>query len=66
MLQTIDDANLLTPLEVREQALICDLDQTLTKRGTYTASDKVNVGVSGQTFVYPLIIAFYLYEYVTV
>ena len=27
--------------------------------------DKVNAGVSGQTFVYPLKIAFYLYEYVT-
>ena len=26
---------------------------------------KVNAGVSGQTFVYPLKIAFYLYEYVT-
>ena len=32
----------------------------------YTRIDKVNAGVSGQTFVYPLKIAFYLYEYVTI
>ena len=28
--------------------------------------DKVNAGVSGQTFVYPLKTAFYLCEYVTI
>ena len=31
----------------------------------YTPQCKVNEGVSRQTFVYPLKIAFYLYKYVT-
>ena len=42
------------------------LDYSTNSHGVFDAIiDKVNAGVSGQTFVYPLKIAFYLYEYVT-